>query len=131
MIFAPAIATATLGVDPDEAGVASAAVNANQQLGGSVGVALLSTIAAGATSSFIAGGHPSAALLAAATVHGYTTAFAWSGGIFLLGAVVAALLFRPRRPVAAELGSTTEELLGADGPGAPDVQPTPAPVLAH
>jgi len=95
MIFAPAISAATLGVDPEDAGVASALVNANQQVGGSVGVALLSTLAASATASFIAASRPTPALLAAATVHGYTTAFAWSAGIFALGAVVALMLFRP------------------------------------
>jgi EmrB/QacA subfamily drug resistance transporter len=99
LIFAPGMATATLGVDPHDAGVASALVNANQQVGGSVGVALLSTIAASAASGFLGGARPTPALLAAATVHGYTTAFLWSSGIFLLGAIVAAVLFRPGVPV--------------------------------
>jgi EmrB/QacA subfamily drug resistance transporter len=95
MIFAPAISRATLGVAAHDAGVASALVNANQQVGGSVGVALLSTLASSATTSFLAGSRPTPALLAAATVHGYTTAFAWSAAIFAFGAVVALLLFRP------------------------------------
>jgi EmrB/QacA subfamily drug resistance transporter len=95
MIFAPAISRATLGVADQDAGVASALVNANQQVGGSIGVALLSTLASSAATSFIAGARPTPALLAAATVHGYTTAFAWSAGIFALGAAVALLLFRP------------------------------------
>jgi EmrB/QacA subfamily drug resistance transporter len=99
LIFAPALATATYGVAAHDAGVASATVNANQQVGGSVGVALLSTIAASATSSFGGGAH-TPALLAAATVHGYTTAFAWSAGIFALGAIVAALVFRPGARIA-------------------------------
>ena len=50
LIFAPAMNTATLGVDPGDAGVASAMVNTAQQVGGSVGTALLSTIAATAAS---------------------------------------------------------------------------------
>ena len=54
LIFAPAIATATLGVDEDEAGIASAMVNTSQQVGGSIGVALLSTISASAISSKLA-----------------------------------------------------------------------------
>ena len=95
LIFAPAMSAATLGVGERDAGVASALVNANQQVGGSVGIALLSTFAASATSSFLAGARPTPALIAQATVHGYTTAFAWSAGIFALGAVVAFLLFRP------------------------------------
>jgi EmrB/QacA subfamily drug resistance transporter len=95
MIFAPAISNATLGVDAHDAGVASATVNAGQQVGGSIGVALLSTVAASAVSSSIGGARPTPALMAAATVHGYTTAFFWAAGIFALGAIVAAVLFRP------------------------------------
>jgi MFS family permease len=93
LIFAPAMATATLGVQDSDAGVASATVNAGQQVGGSIGVALLSTVAASAVTAFIGHARPTPAVLAAATVHGYTTAFFWSAGLFALGAVVAALLF--------------------------------------
>jgi len=51
-IFAPAIGTATLGVDVHETGVASAMVNTSQQVGGSVGLALLSTLSASAASAY-------------------------------------------------------------------------------
>jgi EmrB/QacA subfamily drug resistance transporter len=88
MSMATAMSTATLGVSHRDQGVASAMVNTSQQVGGSIGTALLSTIAASATSSFA--GAP-----AAAAVHGYTTAFWWSTGIFMLGAVVAGTLLRP------------------------------------
>ena len=70
-------------------------VNANQQVGGSIGVALLSTIAASAASGFGGSARHTPALIAAATVHGYTTAFLWSAAIFALGAIVALLVFRP------------------------------------
>jgi hypothetical protein len=95
MIFAPSLSSATLGVGPHDAGVASATVNASQQVGGSIGVALLSTVSASAISTQLAGARPTPALLAAATVHGYTTAFFWSAAIFAIGALVAAALFRP------------------------------------
>ena len=84
LIFAPSIATATLGVLPSDAGVASATVNTMQQVGGSVGTAILSTIA---TSSL--GLIPTPASI----VHGYTLAFGASAGLFGLGAVVSLLLF--------------------------------------
>ena len=51
-IFAPAFSTATLGVEGREAGVASAMVNTSQQVGGSVGTSLLSTIFASAVASY-------------------------------------------------------------------------------
>jgi len=97
LIFAPAMATATFGVSPADAGVASAMVNTAQQVGGSIGTALLSTLAASASSSYVAGtgAPPTDAVLAQAAVHSYTTAFWWAAGIFALGAVVAAVVIKP------------------------------------
>jgi hypothetical protein len=94
LIFAPAIATATLGVEAGDAGVASAMVNTMQQTGGSIGTALLSTLAASATTSALAGKQPTPDLLAQAAVHGYTTAFYWSAAIFAVAAVVCTALLR-------------------------------------
>ena len=95
LIFAPAMSTATLGVAPADAGVASAMVNTMQQIGGSIGTALLSTLAASATTSFVAGRRPTPDVLAQAAVHGYTTAFYWSAAIFAVAAVVCTALLRP------------------------------------
>jgi EmrB/QacA subfamily drug resistance transporter len=106
LIFAPAIATATLGVAAAEAGIASALVNTSQQVGGSVGVALLSTIAAGADAAIVGRATPEA--IAAAAVPGYTTAFYVSGGIFVVGAIVAWTLIRPKQ----------EQTVGAAEPAA-------------
>jgi EmrB/QacA subfamily drug resistance transporter len=92
LITAPAMNTATLGVDPGDAGVASAAVNTAQQVGGSLGIALLNTVATTATTSFAAGKAAAPALAADAAVHGYTTAFWWAAAIFAAGAVLCGLL---------------------------------------
>jgi EmrB/QacA subfamily drug resistance transporter len=62
MIMAPAINTATAGVQPQDAGVASAMVNTTQQVGGSIGTA---------------------------ATHGYVVAFTWSAVLFAFGAIVA------------------------------------------
>jgi EmrB/QacA subfamily drug resistance transporter len=94
LIFAPAINTATLGVDRTDAGIASAMVNTMQQVGGSVGTALLSTIAASTTASY-ASSHHLAATAAKAAVHGYTIAFTISGSIFVVGAITIFSLIRP------------------------------------
>jgi EmrB/QacA subfamily drug resistance transporter len=98
-VFAPSIQTATSGVEPRDAGVASATVNTMQQVGGAVGTALLSTIAASATSSYLdshaAGGTPSAAIVGASEIHGYTTAFYVAAAIFAIGAIIVASLMRP------------------------------------
>jgi EmrB/QacA subfamily drug resistance transporter len=110
LVMAPAMSSATLGVDAADAGVASATVNTMQQIGGSMGTALLSTLAASAASGYVAGKAPSAALAGQAAVHGYVTAFWWSAGIFAIGAIVCGLLLRP---------------------GAPEVEPGAEPVLVH
>jgi EmrB/QacA subfamily drug resistance transporter len=110
LVMAPAMNTATLGVDAGDAGVASATVNTMQQIGGSMGTALLSTLASSAAASYLAGPAPSASLAAHAAVHGYTTAFWWSAGIFAVGAIVCGLLLRG---------------------GAPRYEPTTEPVLVH
>jgi len=104
LVFSNAMNSATLGIRPLDAGVASATVNAAQQVGGSLGTALLSTLAASATTSFIAGQQPTAALIAHAAIHGYTTAFGISAAIFAVGAVVAGSLFAGKRGQPAAAG---------------------------
>ena len=105
LIFAPAIGTATLGVNRDEAGVASAMVNTSQQVGGSVGTALLSTVFASSASAFARTHLGLHGLQAAAQVHGYTTAFWWSAGIFAVGLLIAVVVFpmrvKPTQPAPA------------------------------
>ncbi len=95
LVISTSINSATLGVQPTDAGVASATVSASQQIGGSLGTALLSTVASSAVTGYIASAHthPTRLLLAHAAVHGDTTAFAWGAAIFAAGAVIAAALF--------------------------------------
>ena len=112
LVMSSAMNSATLGVQPADAGVASATVSASQQIGGSLGTALLSTVATSALTSFIAATHarPTALVVAHAAVHGDTTAFAWAAAIFVAGAIVAGALFehgtkalelQPAAPAAA------------------------------
>jgi EmrB/QacA subfamily drug resistance transporter len=100
LVFAPAMNYATAGVAPDDAGVASATVNTMQQVGGSIGTALLSTLAASAATSYLDTHASSQLSVAQATMASYTTAFWWSAAIFALGAVVCGALLRRGRPVA-------------------------------
>jgi len=95
-IFAPAFSTATLGVEGSEAGVASAMVNTSQQVGGSVGTSLLSTIFASAVASYTVSHLNTPGLADAAAVHGYTTAFWWSVGIFALAFLLAMVILPGR-----------------------------------
>ncbi len=99
LIFAPAINEATAGVAPGDAGVASAMVNTMQQVGGSIGTALLSTLAVGATTTYLRSHHAQGrAAVAMASVHGYRVAFLTSAAIFAVGAIMAVALLNGRRP---------------------------------
>jgi hypothetical protein len=112
----PSMNTGTFGVAPSDAGVASATLNVGQQLGGSIGTALLNTIATSAAATYLSGLHLSRAALAsprgklalaAGQVHGYTTAFWWTAGIFAGGGIVCALLMR-WGPLARQAGAEPE-----------------------
>ncbi|GAA1980889.1 MFS transporter [Microbacterium pumilum] len=96
-IMPASMQTATLGVDRAFAGVAGATVNTSQQVGGSVGTALLNTLAATATTDYLAAHLPLTAEVATdAALAGYSTAYLWGAGFFAAGAVMSALLFRRR-----------------------------------
>ncbi len=127
-VLAPVVNTGTYGVKASDAGVASATVNVAQQLGGSIGTALLSTMVASATTSYlsshlnpatITAGHPSAELVRQSLVHGYTVGFWWTAGIFAAGAMVCGSLLRrgplyPRQARTATTATATEPALAGD-----------------
>lgn len=95
--FVPMSSTALVGVDPADAGVASALVNTTQQVGSSLGTALLNTLAANATAAFVLANPTLPHLSQVAPVHGYTLGFAVSAGLVLVAAGVAGSLVRARR----------------------------------
>jgi hypothetical protein len=70
-------------------------VNTNQQVGGSIGVALLSTLATDAANHYLSGKRPTELVVANAALHSYVVAFWWAAGIFAAGAVICGLLLRP------------------------------------
>jgi MFS family permease len=110
LVMAPGMASATYGVRPDDASIASAMVNTMQQIGGSIGVALLSTVATDAISTRLEGVRPTPQAIETATIHGYTTAFWWAAAIFAIGGVLCGSLLRV---------------------GVQEPDPEAAPVLAH
>ena len=96
-VFIPASSTALVGVGSHDAGVASAVLNTSQQIGGSLGTALLNTLFAGAVTAYLTDNpitDPSKAeetsLLA--FLHGYHVSFFW-GAVLLAAALVCALVF--------------------------------------
>lgn len=112
LIFAPAFASATAGIKAKDAGAASALVNTTQQIGGSMGTALLNTIAVSVTARAQQalpaqlGRGTRAGVIAQihATLHGYTVAFWWAAGFFAVGAVLTFALLESGVPeLEAEL----------------------------
>ena len=95
--------TATTGVARADAGVASATVNTMQQIGGSIGTALLSTIFADVVSNSLSGltAAPTKLQQAQATLDGYHVAFGISAGVLVLVALAGGLLIN-RQSVRVE-----------------------------
>ncbi len=111
LIYGAALRTGTSGVAPRDAGIASGSVSTGQQLGGAIGTALLNTIAASATASYLAShvnGQPAPPQVHLAAVHGYTTVFWWCTGIFAAGAVICGTLLR-RGPLPPPGGAPAGE----------------------
>ncbi len=110
---------------------ASASINTGQQLGGSIGTALLNTIAASAATGYLAdhlpgGLTPEVAELAA--VHSYMTVFWWCAGLFAAGAVVCGGLLR-RGPLTRPATIPARELAAVHSRRT--TGPAGGPVVAH
>jgi EmrB/QacA subfamily drug resistance transporter len=105
LVFGCGLNTATYGAAPADAGVASAMVNTCQQVGGSIGTALLNTIAASALTSYLVTHGHSPSALAGAAVHSYVVSFWVAAAIFAGSAVICALVLRSGILTQQETGS--------------------------
>lgn len=96
-IFVAMQATALYAIDDSDAGVASGLLNAVQQIGASIGTALLTTIAVQVSTRY-AQSHPfTPDLPARAAIHSYDVGFYWGAGFFVIAAIVVALTIRVRK----------------------------------
>jgi EmrB/QacA subfamily drug resistance transporter len=102
MVMAPAMNTATAGVQPKDSGVAAALASTMQQVGGSIGTAVMSTIAVSVTASYAASHDAVRGFNAVAATHGYSRVFLASAIVFATGSVLAAALF-PSKTRLAEM----------------------------
>jgi EmrB/QacA subfamily drug resistance transporter len=96
LVMPAAMSVATERVAESDAGVASAAVNTMQQVGGAIGTALLNTLAASALTHYLAG-HSGPLAQAKAALHSYSTAYWWSAAFFAVGALLAMVMYRAGR----------------------------------
>jgi hypothetical protein len=96
-----------------------------------MGTALLNTMVAGATASYlsshlnpatVAAGHPAATLVGQSLIHGYTVGFWWTVGIFAAGAVVCGILLRWGPMYPRHSAETTQS---------PAARAAPVPVTQH
>ncbi len=102
-VFIPTATVALHAVGNHDAGVASAVINTSQQVGGSLGTAMMNTVAVTATSSFLAANAALGdAALPEALTEGYTRAFTLGGVLLLVAAVVVLVLIRIGPSAAAE-----------------------------
>jgi EmrB/QacA subfamily drug resistance transporter len=101
--IAPAMNAGTTGVQPRDAGIASATVNTAQQIGGSIGTALLNSLAAAALARYLTGKDTASQIVQTnAAVHSYSVAFWCSSAIFIIGAVVCGLILPAGKPEPAD-----------------------------
>jgi EmrB/QacA subfamily drug resistance transporter len=111
-ILVPATNLALLGISGRDSGVASGLVSAAQQVGGSIGTALLNTVAATATAAYLVSHHPANAqvqglIIAKATVHGYSVGFLVAAAVFTVGAVLSLAFINASAKDAAGAGMAT------------------------
>jgi predicted MFS family arabinose efflux permease len=100
--FVPITIASLTGVRPAEAGIASGLINTSRQIGGAVGVAAVTAIAAASTSSYLDTHAGIAATSGAALDHGFRTAVYALAGAAVVAALLAAGLLKPARPAEAE-----------------------------
>jgi EmrB/QacA subfamily drug resistance transporter len=131
VIFSTSMNTATARVRPEYAGATSATVNVVQQVGGSLGTALLSTVSISAFLAYLttslrtvanvgkgASAHPLsttalAQLTNAAQVHGYKVGFTWAMVMFAIGAVVTLIVLPSGKPQRSPVDHERERELVA------------------
>jgi EmrB/QacA subfamily drug resistance transporter len=119
VVFGCALNTATYGTGAADAGVAAALVNTNQQVGGSIGTALLNTLAASALTSYVLAHGRGPLVLAQAAVHSYIVGF-WVSAAILAGSAVVCALVLPSGTLAPAIGQAAPPA----APATPAAQPS-------
>lgn len=97
--FVSATIAATSGVPHNQAGLASGLLNTSQQVGGSLGLAVLTGIAASSTTRFLQHAHtaPTHALVTAATVHGFHDGYLVGSTFGVAAALIATFVIKQQK----------------------------------
>ncbi len=107
-VFVSTSIVAIAGVKPEDSGLASAVLNVGRQLGGSLGIALMGTLAAGVAKTQLAGVQPSRALIDQALTGGFSAGFQLAGLIALLGFAAVMIAVR-RRSSAIKMAAAVQK----------------------
>ena len=111
-IFVPAASVALHGAGSQDAGVASALINTSQQVGGSLGTALMNTVAVTTTAAYLSTHLAQGdAALPAALTEGYTTGFYVGGGLMILAAIIVWVLIRVGPDELVEVDASGQEVI--------------------
>jgi EmrB/QacA subfamily drug resistance transporter len=108
--FVPVTIASLTGIDRSDAGVASGLINTSRQIGGAIGIAAISAIAAASTSHYVNAHSAVTATSSVALDHGFQTALYVLTGLLVLGALIAASLLRPAPAPSADAVRADEEI---------------------
>lgn len=126
LVFPIASNLATFQIAPDETGVASATLNTSRQVGSSLGIGLLNSIAARSTAGYLAA-HHGAPAHALGLVHGYTVALAWGAVVLAVAGIGALFLTKARldspRPQGLRTGPNAKPATAASIGTLPPTEP--------
>ena len=119
MSMPAAMSFATLGVQASDQGVASAAVNTTQQVGGAISTALLNTLAATAATNYAKDHLTDPLVKAKAALHSYEVAYWWSAAFFAAAVIITVLLFRAKKRTGESVAEAGAPVAATAPDGAP------------
>ncbi|WP_405729061.1 MFS transporter [Streptomyces sp. NBC_00028] len=122
LLMTTSMSRATLGVRADDQGVASAAVNTTQQVGGAIGTALLNTLAASAVTDYTKDHLTDPLVQEKAALHSYAVTYWWAAGFFAVALIITVVMFRSKKSSTAPVEGprATPLATGAVGTGGDD-----------
>jgi len=112
--FVPVTIASLTGVERSDAGVASGLINTSRQIGGAIGIAALSAVAASSTSHYVRAHSAVAATSSVALDHGFQTALYALTGLLLVGALIAVTFVRSAPAVRRQVVPVEGEMVALD-----------------
>jgi EmrB/QacA subfamily drug resistance transporter len=111
--FVPVTIASLTGVERSDAGVASGLINTSRQIGGAIGIAAVSAVAASSTSNYVHA-HSVAATSGVALNHGFQTALYALTGLLIIGALIAVTFVRSATGPSTQAVPVDGELVALD-----------------